>query len=168
MDFIEQLKSPAEENLPFLMQGILSRIKSFDIKIIDESDISDYLIKHLDIIDVLPLVVQTIRKYAGNDVKIYMQACQEYYADHGYLLMLFRLKDYNDKNILEMIQNISNEYRKELAGKSGDILVTTDFVNYPRINAEASCFVEGLLSETEELPSPQASIRAIPALHRKH
>ena len=39
-------------------------------------------------------------------------------------------------------------------------------VNYPRINAEASCFNEGLLSDTEELPSPQASIRAIPALLR--
>jgi hypothetical protein len=29
-------------------------------------------------------------------------------------------------------------------------------VNYPRINAEASCFNEGLLSDTEGLPSPQA------------
>jgi hypothetical protein len=39
-------------------------------------------------------------------------------------------------------------------------------VNYPRINAGASCFNEGLLSETEELPSLQASIRANPALLR--
>jgi hypothetical protein len=39
-------------------------------------------------------------------------------------------------------------------------------VNYPRINAEASCFNEGLIGETNELPSPQASIRAIPALLR--
>jgi len=52
----------------------------------------------------------------------------------------------------------------------------TALVNYPRINAEASCFSrsavqrknrnEGLFSDTEELPSPQASIRAIPALLR--
>ena len=39
-------------------------------------------------------------------------------------------------------------------------------MNYPRINSWASCFNERLLSETEELPSPQASIRAIPALLR--
>jgi hypothetical protein len=32
----------------------------------------------------------------------------------------------------------------------------------------ASCFNEGLIGDTNELPSPQASIRAIPALHRKH
>jgi heterodisulfide reductase subunit A-like polyferredoxin len=36
-------------------------------------------------------------------------------------------------------------------------------VNYPRINAEASCFNEGLLSETEELPSLQASNSGYPS-----
>jgi hypothetical protein len=42
------------------------------------------------------------------------------------------------------------------------------YVNYPRLKSRASCFNEGLIGETNELPSPQASIRAIPALHRKH
>ena len=39
-------------------------------------------------------------------------------------------------------------------------------VNYPRPKSRASCFNEGLIGETNELPSPQASIRAIPALLR--
>ncbi len=37
-------------------------------------------------------------------------------------------------------------------------------VNYPRINVGASCFDEGLSSEGTGLPSPQALIRAVPAL----
>ena len=128
-DIIEKLLgSSIEENDPSLIQKTLSKIKSFSITIINERDVSDYLIKNQDIIDILPLVAKSIKKHAGDEVQIYMQTYEEYYADYKYILMLFRLRNYNDKNILEMIHNISKEYQKELAGKSGDILVTTDFI----------------------------------------
>jgi hypothetical protein len=48
-----------------------------------------------------------------------------------------------------------------------DLLFLCNLVNYPRVNSWASCFNKRLIGETNELPSPQASIRAIPALHRK-
>jgi hypothetical protein len=56
-------------------------------------------------------------------------------------------------------------------------ILSEEKVNYPRVNLWASYFSrsavqrknrnEGLIGETNELPSPQASIRAIPTLHRK-
>lgn len=126
-DIIQKLLGfSIEESEPSPIQKTLSKIKSFNITIINERDVSDYLTKHQDIIELVPTIVEITKKYTDNETKLYLHVYHEYDFDDEYLTLLIRQQEYND-NIIEILNNIWGKYQKLLVGKSGSILVTTDF-----------------------------------------
>ena len=60
------------------------------------------------------------------------------------------------KHIIESVRKNVQVFKNEKQDEYCPCGCGMKLVNYPRINAEASCFNEGLLSETEGLPSLQA------------
>jgi hypothetical protein len=108
------------------LQKKLHSLSQFDILISDQEGVSNYLIEHQDLIDLLPLVAQITRKYIGNTPQLSIGICTDLEGGENHLSLYIRMQHYSD-DIFDKINAIESEYVDKLTGKSGWIIVTTDF-----------------------------------------
>jgi len=98
---------------------------SKDIRINNINSIRDYLIEFPDIIDVIPKAVNSAKKYFPN-AQIVLDLYIDPEIDDKHPIIYVRAKDYDNK-FMELLDKAEDEFLKDLIGKRGWILLTTDF-----------------------------------------
>ena len=98
---------------------------SKDIRINNINSIRDYLIEFPDIIDVIPKAVNSAKKYFPN-AQIVLDLYIDPEIDDKHPIIYVRAKDYDNK-FMELLDKAEDEFLKDLIGKKGWILLTTDF-----------------------------------------
>jgi hypothetical protein len=98
---------------------------SKDIRINNISSIRDYLIEFPDIIDIIPKAVNSAKKYFPN-AQIVLDFYIDPEIDDRHPIIYVRAKDYDNK-FMELLDKAEDEFLKDLIGKKGWILLTTDF-----------------------------------------
>ena len=108
------------------IEETLKHIQQDWIIIPKPAEVRDYLLRYSDLTNILPFVCKIARERVG----IYPELSLEVYCDpeieDEYLTLYVRQQDY-DEDILDTIEDIRAQYEAKLAGKSGWLLVTTDF-----------------------------------------
>jgi hypothetical protein len=108
------------------LQKKLDSLSHFGILIPDQEEVSNYLIEHQDLIDLLPLVAQITRKHIGDTPQLSIGISTDPEGGESHLSLYIRMQQYSD-DIFNKINAIESEYIDKLTGKSGWIIVTTDF-----------------------------------------
>jgi hypothetical protein len=104
----------------------LSHLDEFNVLIPNQVELIDYLVEYQDMMELLPFVMGITRKYVGNEPQLCLEVYHEYDFDSQYLVLWVRQDKY-DHDIMDKINSIWKEYQDKLVGKSGSILITTDF-----------------------------------------
>jgi len=71
-------------------------------------------------------VCATVSARFGAHAQLSLEVYRDPEIEDEYLTLYLRQQDY-DRNLLEAIEDICEEYEEELAERSGSLLVTTDF-----------------------------------------
>lgn len=108
------------------IEAALSRLGSEGIVIPQPATVRDYLLRYPDIADLLPSVSKVARDRLGMRTQLSLEVYRDPEIDDEYLTLYVRQDNY-DEHILDLIESISAEYEDKLAGRSGWLLVTTDF-----------------------------------------
>lgn len=104
----------------------LSRISSGGIMIPQPAEVRGYLLRYPDIIDLLMSVCKIARERFEMHTQLSLEVYHDPEIDDEYPTLYVRQENY-DEQILDKIESICVEYEKAIAGKSGWLLVTTDF-----------------------------------------
>ncbi|SRR5579871_5376400 len=89
-------------------------------------DVRAYFDEHPDMPEVTERICQAARREFGPEVSLTLLAYRDPEIEDEYLLLRVRLPSYNP-GTMRWIRSISDPYEDELVGKSGVILVTSDF-----------------------------------------
>jgi hypothetical protein len=121
------ISSRTEIKLISIVDQIESLLQNLskDIRINNINSIRDYLIEFPDIIDVIPKAVNSAKKYFPN-AQIVLDFYIDPEIDDKHPIIYVRAKDYDNK-FMELLDKAENEFLKDLIGKKGWILLTTDF-----------------------------------------
>lgn len=111
-----------------VMKQVLTSLGNLpsDITVPDRVAVGVYLVEHPDIIEFILPVCEIARKHVGTEAQLVLGVYSDPDGGDGHLSLYIRLEHYS-ANIFEMISHIEAEYIDELVGKSGWIIVTTDF-----------------------------------------
>jgi len=108
------------------VEDVLFALRSKGIAIPRPADVRDYLVQYPDIIDLLLQVGFSASRRFGPATELSLELYRDPEIDDEYLTLYVRQASY-DEHILDEIEDVSAEYERELAGRSGWLLVTTDF-----------------------------------------
>lgn len=120
---VVELKSLTSANII----GVLSSLPS-DISILDPATVCDYLSDYPDMIDLLPFVCKAAMERVGSGMQLSLEVYRDPEIDDEHLSLYIRSEDY-DEQVLNAIRDIEVAYADKLVGKSGWIIITTDFGN---------------------------------------
>ena len=90
----------------------------------DFYSVLEYLLRFIDILDVIPQVVAAAIKHFP-EAQLVMDVYQDPEIDDQYLVLYVRLKNYD--NFVERLEKAEAEFVNQLANKKGWIQLTTDF-----------------------------------------
>ncbi|MBI1927294.1 hypothetical protein HYR99_24015 [Candidatus Poribacteria bacterium] len=109
------------------IEAVLSWLRSIESIVIPEpAAIRSYLLRYPDMTELLPPVCKLARERFGVHTQLSLEVYRDSEIEDEYLTLYVRQENY-DEHILDMIESISAAYEDEVAGKSGWLLVTTDF-----------------------------------------
>lgn len=120
--------------LPFLgsnsvtyqIEEVLNQLHQDWIKIPKPAGVRDYLLRYPDLTDILLFVCKVARERVGMYPELSLEVYHDPEIEDEYLTLYVRKQDY-DENILDKIEDIRKQYEQNLIGRSGWLLVTTDF-----------------------------------------
>jgi hypothetical protein len=95
-----------------------------DLTIPDQESVRDYLVSHLDMVDILPIVTEKIHQKFGAGSEFSLKIAPD--EDDEYLAITIRSPTYDD-SVMDRIREIRKEYSPLLVNKSGWFLLTTDY-----------------------------------------
>lgn len=113
-----EISSQIEKVLKWLLQNKLVIPQSGAVR--------DYLLRHFDMTDLLPSVCRIASRTFGVDAQLSLELYRDPEIRDEYLTLYVRQECY-DEHIMDIIEDMCAEYRDELIGRSGWLLVTTDF-----------------------------------------
>jgi len=116
------------------IEEVLKQLHQDWIRIPKPAGVRDYLVRYPDLTSILLFVCKIARERVG----VYPELSLEVYCDpeiEDEYLTLYIRQDYYDEDILDTIEDIRTQYEVNLTGKSGWLLVTTDF-RPPRLNSK--------------------------------
>ena len=96
------------------------------VKIPEPAEIRRYLVHHPDLVDILPGLCTTIGQRFAKDIQISLEFYRGPAPGEGYLTIYVRQQQYDDR-ILNLIDEIHEEYRDALDEREGWLVITTDF-----------------------------------------
>lgn len=113
------------------MEGVISvkideELARLDLKIPDQASVRDYLVSHLDMVDILPIVTEKIHQKFGGGSEFSLKIAPD--EDDEYIAITVRQPTYDD-SVMDRIREIRNEYSPLLVNKSGWFLLTTDYLS---------------------------------------
>lgn len=124
--FYEQTLVQKTSDITSQIEIALKQILQQRVFIPQPAEVRNYLTRYPDMIDISTSVCKTISERFGIQARLFLEVYHDPEIEDEYLTLYVRQEHY-DVNILDMIENISTKYDEELAGKSGWLLVTTDF-----------------------------------------
>jgi hypothetical protein len=109
------------------IEKVLDWLQHNQVAVSQPAEVRNYLIRHLDLTELILPVCQTARARFENRAKFYLEVYRDPEIDDEYLALYIRQKVYED-DVLKVIREISREslYRG-LEGKKGWFTITTDF-----------------------------------------
>jgi hypothetical protein len=119
---------PADTTLWLQVLYVLDCVNSDGVLIANIADVREYLFQHKDIVNLTLRACRRAKEVfeseAGSQLVLELERDPEFNCEH--LNILVRLQTYNE-SIWEKIEKVSVEFEYEMAGKSGWILITTDY-----------------------------------------
>ncbi len=95
------------------------------LRVVGPDEIRQYLLNFPDLIDVVPVAVRAAHKHLPK-AQLILQVYRDPEIDDSYLTLEVRLKEY-DESVMSRIEEAESEFIDLLVGKSGWLLLTTDF-----------------------------------------
>ena len=108
------------------IEEVLNKLHQDWIKIPKPAEVRAYLLRYSDLTDLLPFVCKVARERVGIDPELSLEVYHDPEIEDDYLTLYLRHEHYNE-HILEIIEDIRTQYERKLVGRSGWLLVTTDF-----------------------------------------
>lgn len=108
------------------IEAVLSWLRSIDIVIPKPAAVRSYLLRYPDMTHLLSSVCKLARERFEMHTQLSLEVYQDSEIEDEYLTLYVRQENY-DEQILDIIESISAAYEEAVAGKSGWLLVTTDF-----------------------------------------
>ncbi len=119
------LQSNAEAGSQIEM--VLDWLQHNQVVVSQPVEVSNYLIQHLDLMELILPVCKTAMARFENRAKFYLEVYRDPEIDDEYLALYIRQKVYDD-DVLKVIREISRESLYQgLVSKKGWFTVTTDF-----------------------------------------
>ena len=118
-----------EENTPSLVaevDSLLEQLQELGIRFGTQyAGIRSYLLRFPDMIEVVAQVVYTAREHLP-EAQLWMEVYRDPENEDEHLVLYARFHQY-DERTMERIRSVRKEYRPLLVGKSGWLILTTDF-----------------------------------------
>ena len=108
------------------VETTLWRISSREIIIPRPAEVRDYLVRYPDMTDLVESVSELSREKLGTDAQLSLEVYHDPEVEDEYLTLYIRQDTYDD-HLLDVIDEVCAEYESALVGRSGWLLVTTDF-----------------------------------------
>jgi len=108
------------------IEAVLSWLLSKRIMIPQPAEVRDYLLRYPDMTNLLPSVCKMAWEQFGMDTQLSLEVYHDPEIEDEYLTLYIRQQHY-EEHILDIIEDICTQYEAELTGRSGWLLVTTDF-----------------------------------------
>ncbi len=105
--------------------NLLTKLRGEGISIPDPDGVIQYLIQFKDMIDITYRIAH-LAKQELKDAQLSLEVYKDPEIDYRHLVLYARFPRY-DENTMERIEEVVEQYIDELAGKSGWLLLTTDF-----------------------------------------
>jgi hypothetical protein len=108
------------------IEKVLNLILHQNILIPRPDSLRDYLLQHLDMLNILPIVCKKAADRIDNSSQLSLEVYHDPEIHDKYLTLYVRQAQY-DESISELIDEITTEYQEYLSDSTGWLLVTTDF-----------------------------------------
>ncbi|MBI2864726.1 MAG: hypothetical protein HYX94_09225 [Chloroflexi bacterium] len=106
-------------------KSVLKSLKPKGILVPDLPEVTNYLLVHSDLVDLLPCVSAYARKLLGADTQLSLEIYRDPEIEDEYLTFCVR-QDHYQGNILELIDRVYAACGNEFGRISGGFLMTTD------------------------------------------
>ena len=124
---IRELELAQEKiNLDDKLEQVLSKVRLLGVVISDIDYIRNYLLCYPDIIDLILPICRHVKKEFPSPAQVLLEVYRDPEIDDKYISIEICQKEY-DENVMKQIEQIEAEHQEELIGKSGWIIVTTNF-----------------------------------------
>lgn len=108
------------------IETALRWLESSQVVVPSPAEVRDYLLRYPDMTALLVSVSELARETFGTDAQLSAEVYHDPEVEDEYLTLYVRQDTYDD-HVLDMIDEIRVQYESALIGKSGWLLVTTDF-----------------------------------------
>ncbi|GEM_PF-2515465 len=122
-----RIMSRKHKNLPVATEELMRPIESAGVLIPQPEDVERYLHTHSDLTSLLPSVCKTVSERFGKTALLSLEIYRDPEFGDESLLLIVRQSPY-DERVLEIIDDISDQYADEIDQASGSFRVTTDFL----------------------------------------
>jgi len=109
------------------VKDILENLKAMHVMIPESPEVSEYLLAHLDLSCLIPMICSKLIKTFSEDAKLFLEIYRDPEIHDEYLTIYIRKNKYEEM-ILDRIDEAMSEFESALGSASGWLLVTTDFL----------------------------------------
>jgi hypothetical protein len=109
------------------IKDLMEVLNAMQIVIPESSDVSEYLLAHLDLSCMIPMICSKLIKTFSEDTKLFLEIYRDPEIHDEYLTIYIRKNEYEEL-ILDRIDEVMSEFEPVLGSVSGWLLVTTDFL----------------------------------------
>jgi hypothetical protein len=107
-------------------QAAPQQLAAYEISVPRPRDVSAYLRQHPDLADVVPALCAEARREFAPPTELSLEVYRDPEIDDVYLTLYVRPATY-ETDLLDRIHRVTEAHAKDLARRSGHVLVTTDF-----------------------------------------
>ena len=120
------LDLPMTQDLSASVSESFQCVLGVGVKLSNRIEVNNYLADHLVLRSLLPQICERVRAEFGQDAELTVELYRDRENDDRYLTLFVRQDQY-DANIVERLDQLTEQFADELDRCSGDILLTTDF-----------------------------------------
>ena len=124
--WLESVSDTFERKAPVVLERTLKDLVSNSVRIPRRADVSEYLRRHPDMIELVEIVSKRTAQMFSRSGQVSLETYKDPEFEDEYLTLYVRQKHY-DQTVLDAINHVGTAYSGQLAEKSGWLLVTTDF-----------------------------------------
>lgn len=125
-EFAERTRPQSDTDVTVHIEAALKDLQGIAVGITQSEKVRDYLLRYTDMTSLIPLVCGMVRKKFDVDTYLSLEVYRDPEIEDEYLVLYVRQEDY-DERLMDKIEEVCDEYEEMLSGKSGWLLVTTDF-----------------------------------------
>ncbi len=125
-EFAERARPQSDTDVTVHIEAALNDLQGIEVDVPQSEKVRDYLLRYFDLTSLIPLVCSMARKKFALEAYLSLELYRDPEIEDEYLVLYVRQENY-DERIMDKIEDVCDEYEVMLSGKSGWLLVTTDF-----------------------------------------